>query len=315
MHAHGHGHDHAHDQAGFGIHGKARILRISLFLTLGYIIVLVIAGLRSHSLALISEAAHNVSDFFALLLSLFAVYIEARPPSATKTFGYSRAGVLAAFINSAALVLLSFYICYEALARFQRPPELRPGVMIVVAAVGVLLNGLIAMLLWFAGSRDLNVRSAFLHEIGDTLSTAAVIVGGFAIMMTGKVWIDSALSIAIAALILWSAFGIIRETLNILLEGLPSGMDYEKIANSIGAVPGVRHVHDLHVWSIGSQRHALSCHVTIADIPPSESEKILRSIQERLRESFHIDHTTLQFEHEVCDVAHGCVMPVNGVHQ
>ncbi len=308
MHAHGHAHGHTHDHSGGP--GKARILRISLLLTLAYIAVLALAGVKSHSLALISEAAHNVSDFLALLLSLFAVYMESRPPTATKTFGYSRAGVLAAFVNSVALVLLAFYIFYEAFARLHNPVALRTGLMIGVAAIGVAMNGIIALLLW-AGSHDLNIRSAFVHMLGDTLSTAAVIIGGWAIMVTGKTWIDSALSFGIGALILWSSFGIIRETLNILLEGLPSGMEYEKIAVAIGAVTGVRHVHDLHVWSIGSQMHALSCHVTIADIPPSESERILREVQNCLLASFHIHHTTVQFEHEICEAAKGCAIPGN----
>jgi cobalt-zinc-cadmium efflux system protein len=308
---HERGHPHQHGGAGADPRRKARILRISLVLTLGYIVVLVIAGIRSHSLALLSEAAHNVSDFLALLLSLFAVYFEARPPSATKTYGYSRAGVLAAFINSASLVLIAFYIFYEAFERLNRPEHVDAGTMMWVAGAGVLLNGFIALMLW-AGHRDVNIRSAFLHEVGDTLSTAAVIVGGWAIMYTGQQWIDSALSFGIGALILWSSFGIIRETLNILLEGTPAGMDVNKIADAISAVPGVRDVHDLHVWTIGSNMHALSSHVTIADIPPSESEKILRDVKETLQTGFHIEHTTLQFEHEICDVAHGCVMPVNG---
>lgn len=302
-------HDHAHEHAGGHSSGpaKVRILRVSLFLTLAYIVVLVISGVKAHSLALMSEAAHNVSDFLALLLSLLAVYLEERPPSATKTFGYSRAGVLAAFVNSAALVLLAFYIFYECFARLRHPVPIHPGVMMGVAAAGVAMNGIISLLLW-TGSRDLNIRSAFLHMLGDTLSTTAVIAGGWAIMVTGKIWIDSALSLGIGALILWSSIGIIRETLNILLEGLPSGMEYNKIAEAIGRVQGVRDVHDLHVWSIGSQVHALSCHVIIADIPPSESEKILRRVQECLRDDFRIDHTTLQFEHAVCDAADGCVI-------
>jgi len=306
MHADSHAHNHAHNH-GHQHLGKARVLRVSLFLTLAYIVVLVVAGLKAHSLALMSEAGHNVSDFLALLLSLFAVYMETRPPSATKTFGYSRAGVVAAFVNSAALVLLAFYIFYESFARFHSPVHVRPGLMMVVAAAGVVMNGIIALLLW-AGGRDLNLRSAFLHMFGDTLSTAAVIVGGWAIMLTGKYWIDSALSVGIGVLILWSSFGIIRETLNILLEGLPSGMEYEQIANAISRVQGVRAVHDLHVWSIGSQVHALSCHVIIPDIPPSESEQILRQVQESLRVEFRIEHTTMQFEHEVCNAANGCAI-------
>jgi cobalt-zinc-cadmium efflux system protein len=308
MHAHAHGHQHG-TPGGSGP-AKARILRISLVLTLAYIVLLVITGLKSHSLALLSEAGHNVSDFLALLLSLFAVYLEARPPSATKTFGYSRAGVLAAFINSASLVLIAFYIFYEAFERFNHPQPVQAATIIWVAAIGVAMNGVITLLLW-AGHRDLNVRSAFLHELGDTLSTAAVIGGGWVILYTGKTWIDSALSIGIGALILWSSLSIIRETLNILLEGTPAGVQLTQIAEGIGAVHGVRNVHDLHVWTIGSNMHALSAHVTIADIPPSESEKILREVREVLLLRFHIHHTTLQFEHEICEVAHGCVIPLN----
>src|SRR5512147_1335333 len=296
-------HGHAHSAPG----NTSRVLRISLVATMAYIVLLVISGFRAHSLALLSEAGHNVSDFLALLLSLAAVYLEQRPPSATKTYGYSRAGVLAAFINAMTLVAIAFYIFYEAGRRLISPEHVHPGLMIGVAATGVVLNGVIALLLW-RSSRDVNIRSAFLHEIGDTLSTAAVIVGGWAIMATGRDWIDPALSFGIGAMILWSSFGIIRETLNILLEGTPRGMDVALVAQDIGAVAGVNDVHDLHVWSIGSHHHALSCHIGIADIPPSASEAILREVQERLRAKFHIHHTTIQFEHVVCDIAHGCVV-------
>ena len=272
-----------------------RILRISLGVTLAYIVLLVIAGMRAHSLALLSEAGHNLSDFFALLLSLVAVFLHSRPPSSTKTYGYHRAGVLAALVNAVSLVAVSFLIFYEAFKRLQRPEPVQAGVMIGVAAAGVIMNGVIAGLLYRSG-RDVNIRSAFLHEIGDTLSTAAVIVGGWAILATGQYWIDSALSFGIGALILWSGFGIVHETLNILLEGTPRGMKLHRVETVIRAIEGVNDVHDLHVWSIGSKSHALSCHISIADIPPSASEAILREVQERLRVKFHIDHTTIQFE-------------------
>jgi cobalt-zinc-cadmium efflux system protein len=167
----------------------------------------------------------------------------------------------------------------------------------------------IALLLYRSGG-DVNIRSALLHEVGDTLSTAAVIVGGWAILATGDDWIDSALSFGIGALILWSGFGIVRETLNILLEGTPSGIKLELVESSIRSIEGVNDVHDLHVWSIGSETHALSCHISIADIPPSVSERILRDVKDRLHHHFHIDHTTIQFEHVECEVAHGCVIPV-----
>lgn len=302
MHAHSQGHSHAH------AHHPARVLKFSLALTFAYIVVLVIAGVRAHSLALVSEAGHNVSDFLALLLSLAAVYIEARPATSTKTYGYQRAGVLVAFLNSGALVLLAFWIFYEAFERLQQPQAVVPELMIGVAAAGVVMNGAIAAMLW-RSSRDVNMRSAFLHMLGDTLSTAAVIAGGVAIIATGRRWIDPAISLGIGALVLWSALGILRETLNILLEGTPRGMELERIGESLRGIEGVHDVHDLHVWSLGSESHALSCHITIADIPPSESEAILREVKDRLLHSFHIHHTTIQFEHLVCDVAHGCVVP------
>jgi cobalt-zinc-cadmium efflux system protein len=184
--------------------------------------------------------------------------------------------------------------------------------MMWVAGAGVLMNGVIAGLLFRSGG-DVNIRSALLHEIGDTLSTAAVIAGGWAILVTGNYWIDSVLSVGIGVLILWSGFGIVRETLNILLEGTPRGMKLEKIESTIRSVEGVNDVHDLHVWSIGSETHALSCHISIADIPPSVSERILRDVKDRLLHGFRIDHTTIQFEHVVCETAHGCVIPVSEV--
>ncbi len=301
MHVHAaHGHS----------HGTGRVLRISLLVTAVYILLLVVAGIRAHSLALLSEAGHNLSDFLALLLSLVAVYLEGRPPSVTKTYGYRRAGVLAALVNSVSLIVVAFFIFYEAFRRFEHPEHVHAGLMIWVAAAGVVMNGIIAVLLWRFSEQDVNVRSALLHEVGDTLSTAAVIAGGFAILWTGHSWIDSALSFGIGALILWSSFGIVRETLNILLEGTPRGMSLDAVAATMRTIEGVSDVHDLHVWSIGSENHALSAHVKIADMPTSESDGILREINEKLGKSFGIHHTTIQLEHVFCETAHGCVIPV-----
>ncbi|MGA7907220.1 MAG: cation diffusion facilitator family transporter [Candidatus Sulfotelmatobacter sp.] len=297
-------HVHVHGEG-----GTKRVLKISLGVTLVYIVLLVVAGIRAHSLALLSEAGHNLSDLLALLLSLVAVYLQSRPPSSTKTYGYHRAGVLAALVNATSLVGVSFFIFYEAFRRLQHPEHVQASVMMWVAAAGVVMNGVIAALLYRSGG-DVNIRSALLHEVGDTLSTAAVIAGGWAILVTGNYWIDSALSVGIGALILWSGFGIVRETLNILLEGTPRGMKLERVESAIRAIEGVNDVHDLHVWSIGSETHALSCHIAIADIPPSVSERILRDVKECLHHDFRIDHTTIQFEHVECEVAHGCVMPV-----
>jgi cobalt-zinc-cadmium efflux system protein len=285
-----------------------------LILTAAYILLLIAAGIRAHSLALLSEAGHNVSDFLALLLSWAAAYIQERPPSTTKTFGYHRAGVLAAFVNAGTLVLIALFIFYEAVERFYNPVQVQPGIMMAVAAVGVVLNGGIAWLLMRSHS-DLNIRSVLIHEIGDTLATLAVILGGIGIVLTGKNFIDPALSILIGALILWSSFGIIRESLNILLEGTPRGMELEQVEAELRSVPGVNNVHDLHIWSIGSETHALSCHIAIADIPPSESEAIMRQVRGMLADRFRIRHTTIQFEHVICDIAHGCIIIPEAEHR
>ena len=298
MHAHPHSH-----------RLTSRALRYSLVATSLYVLVTLVAGIRAHSLALLSEAGHNVTDLLALLLSWVAVYVQTRPPSATKTFGYHRAGVVAAFINALTLVGIAFYIFYEAVTRMLRPVQVQPNLMIWVAVAGVIMNGVISWHL-FRASRDVNIRSAFVHQFGDTLSTVAVIVGGWAILWTGRSWIDPALSIGIACLILWSSLGIIRETLNILLEGAPHGMSVEQVVASVAMVEGVIEIHDVHVWSIGSDTPALSCHIRINDITLSESDLILQRIKQVLSAKYHIEHTTIQFENSVCDVAHGCLIPI-----
>jgi len=285
-------------------------LRFSLVATLAYVAVTLVAGLRAHSLALLSEAGHNASDFLALLLSFAAVYFQSRPASASKTFGYQRAGVLAAFLNAATLIAIALWIAVEAIHRLSAPVAVQPRLMMIVAAAGVLMNGVIAALLWGV-ARDVNLRSAFLHMAGDTLSTAAVIAGGAGILLTGQNWIDPALSLLIAAPILWSSFGIVQETINILLEGTPRGVSLTEIRAGMEGVEGVLDVHDLHVWNLGSQSRALACHVTIADIPPSESACILVTLNHVLKEHFRICHTTIQFEHIGCGEHDGCVVPIH----
>jgi cobalt-zinc-cadmium efflux system protein len=285
-----------------------RVLQLSMVLTAAYVAATFYFGLRAHSLALISEAGHNVSDLLAIALSFVAVYFQARPATDQKTFGYQRAGVLAAFVNAVTLVVLSAWIAIEAIHRIAAPVEVQPKLMMYVAAAGVLMNGTVATLLW-RFSRDVNIRSVFLHMLGDTLSTAAVIAGGAAILFTGLPWIDPILSILIAAMILWSSFGIIRETLNILLEGTPRSLQLGEVRTAMAAVEGVLDVHDLHVWSLGSQSHALASHITIAEMPMSECSSILEGINCALRERFHITHTTIQFETTGCETTHGCSAP------
>lgn len=291
-----------------------RVLQFSMALTLAYVIATFFFGLRAHSLALISEAGHNLSDLLAIGLSFVAVYFQSRPATDEKTFGYQRAGVLAAFVNAVTLVVLSVWIAVEALHRLAAPVTVHPHIMMYVAAAGVLMNGTVATLLWRTShapgtAGDVNIRSVFLHMLGDTLSTAAVIAGGAAIFFTGMMWIDPVLSIVIAAMILWSAIGIVRETLNILLEGTPSGLQLTAVRQAMQSVEGVLNVHDLHVWSLGSNSHALASHVTIAEMPMSECGDILTDINTTLHDRFHITHTTIQFEITGCETTHGCSAP------
>jgi cobalt-zinc-cadmium efflux system protein len=285
-----------------------RVLQFSMVLTFAYVGATFFFGLRAHSLALISEAGHNVSDLLAILLSFVAVYFQGRPPTDQKTFGYQRAGVLAAFVNALTLVVLSAWIAVAAIHRISAPVAVQPKLMMYVAAAGVLMNGTVASLLSrFSG--DVNIRSVFLHMLGDTLSTAAVIAGGAAILFTGMTWIDPVLSILIAGMILWSSIGIVRETLNILLEGTPRNLQLGEVRVAMESVTGVLDVHDLHVWSLGSQSHALASHITIAEMPMSECSSILDGINCALRDRFHIHHTTIQFETTGCETLHGCSAP------
>jgi cobalt-zinc-cadmium efflux system protein len=290
-----------------------RILKISLAATFCYVVATLVFGLRAHSLALVSEAGHNASDMLAIILSFVAVYFQSRPATDKKTFGYQRAGVLAAFVNALTLMVLAVWIGISALQRLVAPVAVEPKLMMMVAAAGVLMNGGIALLLWrFSG--DVNIRSVFIHMLGDTLSTAAVIAGGAGILFTGLQWIDPVLSLIIAGMILWSSWGIVRETLNILLEGTPKNLSLSDIRASMAAVAGVADVHDLHVWSLGSSSHALASHVTIQcgqdrAMSVEECSGILDKIKDALWDKFHISHTTIQFETRGCETTHGCSAP------
>jgi cobalt-zinc-cadmium efflux system protein len=285
-----------------------RVLIVSLCATGLYVLATFYFGLRAHSLALISEAGHNVSDMLAIALSFVAVYFQRRPATDEKTFGYQRAGVLAAFVNALTLIVLAAWIGISAIHRLYAPVAVQPRMMMAVAAAGVLMNGAIAGLLWkFSG--DVNIRSVFLHMLGDTLSTAAVIAGGAGILFSGLMWIDPVLSIIIAGMILWSSVTIVRETLNILLEGTPRAVQLTDVRTALAEVPGVLDVHDLHVWSLGSSSHALASHVTIPEMPLSECSSILDAINCALRDRFRITHTTIQFEIRGCETTHGCSAP------
>lgn len=310
MHSHGHHHHHHHDGA------TGRTLGWSVAATVLFVAIEVAAGFRGHSLALLSDAGHNFTDALALLLAWFGFYLQSRPADETRTYGYHRAGVLSAFVNALTLVALSAWIIYEAITRLRQPEEVSANIMIVVAGLGLLLNGGVMLALRQASRHDINVRSAFIHMLGDALGSAAIVAGAIAIRYTGWVRLDPALSIVIAALVVWTAFDIIRESLNILLEGLPRGLRLGDVASCMREIEGVLDVHDLHIWSLGSSTHALSCHVLIEDVPPSCSDAVLRRLNGMLSDRFHIAHTTVQFEHASCAISEtGCAIPTRHDHK
>jgi len=284
------------------------VLKWSLAATLIFVIVEVAAGFQAHSLALLSDAGHNFTDALALLLAWFGFHFGRRPPDQTKTYGYHRAGVLAAFVNALTLLVVAGYILYESYRRWLEPQRVHEITMLTVAALGLVVNVSIMWGLRRERGRDINVRSAWAHMLGDALGSVGIIIGALVIRSTGWERVDPLLSALIGLLIIWTARDIIKESLNILLEGLPRGLELRTVIQAMREVAGVLDVHDLHIWSLGSSTHALSCHVLIADVPPSESETILRRLNQLLGDRFHIHHTTLQFEHVNCA---GCPIPAD----
>jgi cobalt-zinc-cadmium efflux system protein len=304
MHAHTH-----------GVSGTGKILRWSLAATVLFVVVEVAAGIKAGSLALLSDAGHNFTDALALLLAWFGFYLQSKPANEVKTFGYHRAGVLSAFVNALTLLGLSGLIFYESYHRLRKPEPVQESVMMWVAGLGLLVNLAIMWGLRTARHHDINVRSAFVHMLGDALGSIAIIAGAVAIRYTGWEQIDALLSIFIGGLIIWTAWGIIHEALNILLEGLPRGLSLQDVTSSMQKIEGVLDVHDLHIWSLGSSTHALSCHVLIDDMPPSVSDQILRRVNQMLCDRFRIRHTTVQFEHVGCALSeNGCVIPADAGH-
>jgi cobalt-zinc-cadmium efflux system protein len=295
---------HHHDH----VHRTGWILWLSLAATLGFTAFEIYAGLRSHSLALLSDAGHNFTDALALLLAAVGFFLQAKPANQVKTYGYQRAGVIAAFLNASTLIVISIVIFWEAAMRIIQPEPVNDRIMLWVAVLALFLNSVIMLGLNSRQKNDINIRAAFIHMLGDALGAVAIIIGAIAIRFTEWTYIDPILSIAIGGLIVYTAWDIIRESLNILLEGSPRGVELASVTNAMSEVEGVLDVHDLHIWSLGSSTHALSSHVLIEDMPPSASERILKKINAVLC-GFGIHHTTIQFEHVPCVLSDsGCRM-------
>ena len=290
------GHAHAH---GVGTTGRRLILSIAV--TAAFVVGEAIAGYFAHSLALLSDAGHNFSDALALVFSWYGIWMAQKPSTAKRTFGHHRVGILTALVNSVSLVVIALLIFWEAISRLRHPEPVRSTPMIIVALVAVLMNTLISLWLRSAARRDLNVRSAYLHMLGDAVSAAGVVAAGVVVAFTGASIADPLVSILIALLILWSSWTILKESVNVLLEAIPEGLNMEAVEQAISGVAGVEAVHDLHVWTVGSGIIACSCHITVEEQSVRSGQNVLRAVAEELEHDFGITHTTIQVEAEGCE--------------
>jgi cobalt-zinc-cadmium efflux system protein len=296
-HAHHHHHHHHHH------HGEltGRRMALSVAFTVAFVLVELVAGLFSRSLALISDAGHNFADALALILSWYALGVARRPANASRTFGYHRVGILVALANAGTLVVIALLIFWEAIQRLRNPAPVQSGLMIGVALAALLLNTVISIWLCGEAKHDLNVRSAYLHMVGDALSALGVVAAGVIIAMTGNSLADPAVSLLIGGLILWSSGGVLTEAVTVLLEAAPSSLDMAALERAIQRVSGVMDVHDLHVWSVSSGIIACSCHILVAEQSVRSGQQVLRAVAELLEHDYGITHTTVQVEVEGCE--------------
>src|SRR3989475_2111770 len=281
-------------------------LRLALGLTLAILVIELAGGLLSHSLALLSDAGHVLTDVFALGLAWFAIEQSKRPADQRRSYGYQRVGILAALLNAVALIVIVLAIGFEAVRRLMAPEPVQGGTVIATALAAIAINALVILTLRGNG-QNLNLRAALLHVTGDVASSAGVVVAGAVILFTGWLYIDPLLSLAIAAFIAYSAWGIVRETVNLLMEGTPHEIDLGAVTSEISGTSLVTGVHDLHVWALSSEDVALSCHIVIADTSLGEAEHVVRDLETRLCDRFAIGHTTIQVEscHPCGEIHHG----------
>ena len=279
---------------------------ITLAIVLVIMVAEIIGGLLSNSLALLGDAGHMLTDALALGLSLLAVNIARRPATLTRTFGYYRAEIIAALANGTILALISIYIFYEAYQRLFDSPAIRSPLMILVASIGLVANLIGILLLRKSSHSNINVKAAFWHVIGDTISSVGVIIAGVIILLTGWYIVDPILAFFVGIIILWGAVRIVKESADILLESVPKHIRIEELASAAKSVPGVEDIHDIHVWTITSNIYALSAHLCIEDQTVSRSTEIVTLVNNILAENFNITHTTLQLECESCPTGLAC---------
>ncbi len=282
-------------------------LTAALVITGGIFILELVGGFLSNSLALKSDAGHLLGDVMALGLSLVAVKLGKLPASSKRTYGYHRAEVFAAIINGSTLIFLAGYIFFEAYRRLLEPEPVKSTLMLVVAVVGFLANLYVLFRLHGHASENLNVRAAFLHVVGDMLASIGVVIGGIIMLLTGNYIADPVISFLVGGIILIGAGGILKEGVNILLEGVPKHIDYEALKSDMESIEGAVAVHDLHIWTISSSKLALSAHVAVPDQSAHTAQKVLQAVNNLLRDKYRISHVTLQLECECClDESCGC---------
>jgi cobalt-zinc-cadmium efflux system protein len=293
---HHHHHDHAHP-AHHHSHAREasqRTLVIVLALTFGYMLAEAIGGYVANSLALLSDAGHMLTDVAALALSLFALRFAARPATPQKTYGFYRLEILAALANGVTLIVLALLICFEAYQRLRAPEQVRGWTLIWISSGGLAVNLISAWLLSRGHKENLNVRGAFLHVMGDLFGSVAAIGAGVLILWRGWTWADPLFGVVISLLIIYSAWRLVADSVNVLLEGAPSHINAAAVEQAMRTVAGVRAVHDLHIWTITSDRHALTAHVVVNDA--SESCRVLRELRDLLAGQFGLAHSTIQIE-------------------
>lgn len=288
---HGHGHDlsHQHAQSNFG-----SAFAVGVALNLGFVVVEIVFGLLAHSLALVADAGHNVSDVLGLLLAWGASALSQRAPTERHTYGMKSSSILAALFNAIFLLVSVGAIAWEAIRRLDHPPAVAGATIIWVAAVGIIINAVTALMFFSGRKHDLNIRGAFLHMAADAVVSFGVVIAGCVILATGRAWIDPVVSLAIAAVIVWGTWGLLRDSVNLALHAVPEGIEMSAVREYLAGLPHVRAVHDLHVWPMSTTETALTAHL-VRDVDDCDCS-LLKKAAGDLRDKFQIEHATLQFE-------------------
>jgi cobalt-zinc-cadmium efflux system protein len=288
---HGH-HEHSHN--------VSRKLTIATGANALVVVAEVAIGFYAGSLALLGDALHNLTDSVALVIALVAVRLARRPPTSEKSFGYQRAGILAAFVNAGLLITFTVLIFREAIERLENPSAVETTLMMGMAAVALVVNGATAVSLHHESREDVNIRGAFVHMVGDAISSAGIIVAALLIRFTGMPHWDAIISIFIGVMIVWSSYGVLKESVNLLLEGTPAAIDPDAVVRSLAGVAGIHGVHHIHIWALSPSSCALSAHLMVGDVPVKNTDRLLDDVTTMLAREFHIVHTTIQFEFTEC---------------